>query len=225
MKITTVPIAVLRFQYQLVRLPLQVIEDRVVARMGAETPGRLFYERSLGVLDATVGHVLGDPKLKKRGSALAERSDALSRAARLDAAATAKEEHADAELEAKSAKAAEDQEQAREAKARGVEQARTEADQRKRAAADAAEKRADAAKRQVDDVAARRKLSAEKAERVAQASIRADEQKANAVAESKLKDAQAKRGEAESKRAQAARVEQLADVEKQTRQAARARKS
>ena len=48
MRITKVPFAVLRFQYQLVRFPLQLIEERVVSRMGTEAPARLFYERTLG---------------------------------------------------------------------------------------------------------------------------------------------------------------------------------
>src|ERR1700755_426980 len=112
MNITTVPFTVLRFQYQLARFPLQLIEDRVVGRLDTESPARLFYERSLGILDATVGHALGDATLHKRGSALAERSDALGRAARLDAAATQKEEHADAELQAKRDKAVQDREDA-----------------------------------------------------------------------------------------------------------------
>ena len=87
MKITDVPFAMLRFQYQLARLPLQLIEDRVVARMDSEEPARLFYERSLGLLDTTVGKALGAPELEQRGAALIERSDELRRAARLDAAA------------------------------------------------------------------------------------------------------------------------------------------
>ena len=78
----------LRFQYQLARFPLQLIEEQVVARMGSEAPARLFYERWLGGLDATVGKMLGDPDLEKRGAALIERSDALRRAAQLDATAT-----------------------------------------------------------------------------------------------------------------------------------------
>jgi hypothetical protein len=225
MNITTVPFALLRFQYQLVRLPLQVIEDRVIVRMGAEAPARLFYERSLGVLDATVGHVLGDQKLEERGSARAERSDALRRAARLDAAATQKAEHADAELNTKRDKVIDEHKIARKAKERGTEEARSEADERKRAAAEAAEKRTAAAKQQADEVAAQRRKSIDEGKREAQARIRAAEEKASAAAESKLKDAQAKRTEAESKRAQADRLEALADSEKQKRQAARASRS
>ena len=100
MEITDVPFAVLRFQYQLARLPLQLIEEQVVAGMSSEAPTRLFYERWLGGLDAAVGKMLGDPDLEKRGAALIERSDALRRAAQLDATATQNQERADDELKA-----------------------------------------------------------------------------------------------------------------------------
>ena len=95
MEITDVPFAVLRFQYQLARFPLQLIEEQVVAGMSSEAPTRLFYERWLGGLDATVGKMLGDPDLEKRGAALIERSDALRRAAQLDATATQTQEQAE----------------------------------------------------------------------------------------------------------------------------------
>ena len=110
MEITDVPFAVLRFQYQLARIPLQLIEEQVVAGMRSEAPTRLFYERWLGGLDATVGKMLGDPDLQKRGGALIERSDALRRAAQLDATATQNQEQAADELKVKRAKAIEDQE-------------------------------------------------------------------------------------------------------------------
>ena len=132
MEITDVPFAVLRFQYQLARFPLQLIEEQVVAGMSSEAPTRLFYERWLGGLDATVGKMLGDPDLEKRGTALIERSDALSRAAQLDATATQNQERADDELKAKRGKAIEDQKDARAVKEREVEEARTAAEERKR---------------------------------------------------------------------------------------------
>ena len=100
MKIAEIPFAALRFQYQIARIPLQLIEDQMAARLYKEAPMRLFYERSLGSLDAAVGNLLGDPKLSQRGTALVERSDALSRAAKLDAKADAKREQADAKLDA-----------------------------------------------------------------------------------------------------------------------------
>jgi hypothetical protein len=223
MRITRVPFAVLRFQYQLVRFPLQVLEEWVVARMGTEAPARLFYERSLGVLDATVGSALGDPRLRRRGALLADRSNALSRAAALEAMATQKQQQADAELKATHDEAIEDQKQARAAKEHAVEEAHAAAAERKRAATEAAERRTAAAKHQADEAAARRKNAAEEAKREEQAAIRAAEEKARAAAKSKLDDAEAKRRDAASKRAQADRVEELADVEKQKRQAARAK--
>ena len=141
MNTTDVPFAVLRFQYQIARIPLQLIEEQMAAWMGSEAPPRVFYERSLGALDATVGNLLGDPKLEKRGAALIEHSDALDRAAQLDATATQQHEQADDELKAKRDNAIKDQKDARAAKERQVKEARTAAEQRKRAAAQDAEKR------------------------------------------------------------------------------------
>ena len=133
----------------------------MAAWMGAEASPRLFYARWLGGLDATVGSLLGDPKLEKRGAALIEHSDALDGAAQLDATATQKHEQADDELKAKRDNAIKDQKDARAAKERQVKEARTAAEQRKRDAAQDAEKATAAAKQQADDVAAQRKNSAE----------------------------------------------------------------
>jgi hypothetical protein len=225
MKITDAPLAVLRFQYRIARFPLQLIEDRVVARMGTEVPARLFYERSLGLLDVAVGNALGDSRLEKWGGALAERSDALRRAAQLDTAADQGRQQSGADLKAKSDKAIEEQQNARAHKRREVEEARTLAEERKRAAEETAAQRTASAKKRADDVAAQRHNSAEAAKRTEQARIRANEQKAAVAAKSKLDDAQARRTKANTKRAQANRVEELADAEKQKRQSARANKN
>jgi hypothetical protein len=225
MKIMEGPLAVLRFQYRIVRFPLQLIEEQVVARMGTEVPARLFYERSLGLLDVAVGNALGDSRLEKQGGALAERSDALRRAAQLDAAADQARQQSGADLKAKSDKAIEDQQNARAAKEREVQEARISAEDRKQAAEAAAVQRTATAKKRADDVAAQRRKSAEAAKRTDQARIRANEQKATSAAKSKLDDARARRTEANTKRAQADRVEQLAHVEKHNRQSARANKT
>ena len=217
MKSTDVPFAVLRFQYQLARIPLQLIEAQMAAWMDSEAPPRLFYERSLGALDATVGNLLGDPKLEKRGAALIDRSDALGRVAQLDATAQ-KQEQADDELKAKRDNATKDRKDGRAAKQRQVKEAGTAAEPRKRAAAQDAEKRTAAAKQQADDVAAQLKKSAEAAKRDEQAKITVAELTATAAAESKRKDAQAKRSDAASRRAQEDQAEQLANVEKQNRE-------
>jgi hypothetical protein len=221
MRIIDDPQAVLRLQYRIVRFPLQIVEERVVARMGSEAPARLFYERSLGLLDAAVGNALGDLRLAKRGGALAERSDALRRAAQLDAAADQARQQSSADLKATSDTAIKEQQDARAAKEREVDEARSSAEERKRAAEKAAAQRTAAAKKQADDVAAQRRNAAEAVKRGKQARIRANEQKAAAAAKSKLDDAQARRTQADNKRAHADRVEELADSEKQKRQSER----
>lgn len=225
MRIIDAPLAVLRFQYRIARFPLQLIEDRVVARMGTEVPARLFYERSLGLLDVAVGNALGDSRLEKQGGALAERSDALRRAAQLDEAADGARQQSSADLKAKSDRAIEEQQDARAAKEAEVEEARTSAEDRKRAAEEVAAQRTATAKKRADDAAAQRHNSAEAVKRTKQDRIRENEQKAAAAANAKLDDAQARRAEANTKRAQADRVEELADAEKQKRQSARAKKN
>src|SRR6478736_6330424 len=185
MEITDVPFAFLRFQYQLARVPLQLIEEQVVAGMSSEAPTRLFYERWLGGLDAAVGKMLGDPDLQKRGAALIERSDALRHAAQLDATATQHQERAADELKAKRDKAIEEQKDARAVTEREVQEARTAAEERKGAAEEAAQKRTAAAKQQADELAAQLERSAEAPKREEQAKITAAEQKVTAAAESK----------------------------------------
>jgi hypothetical protein len=224
MKIAEIPFAVLRFQYQLARFPFYLIEGQLAARLVSEAPVRLFYERSLGAVDATVGKLLGDPELQRRGTALAERSTVLGRAAKLDAAATRRREQADAKLEATQKEVVTDIDEARAATEQEAREARDTAEKRKREADEAAQKRIAAAKKQAEDVATQRRKTAEAANRADHSRIQAAEQKATKAAESKLDDARQKRGEAVRKRAQADGVEELADIEKQNRRSARASK-
>ena len=221
MKITDVPFAVLRFQYQLARFPLQVIEERVVARLDDEAPARLFYERSLGMLDLAVGNALSAPRVEQRGAALVERSEALRRAAALDDAATEARDQADAELRATREEAQREQQQARDAKQREVADGRESAQKRKQDAAEAAQKRTEQAKQQADAVAAQRVKSAEELRKQEEAEIRAAEKSVENVAKAKLDDAHDKKVEATVKRAKADRVEDLADAEKENRKASR----
>ena len=63
-----------------------------------------------------MGNALGDLRLQKRGDALAERSDALRRAAQLDATSDQARQQSNADVKAKSDKAIDDQQEARAAK-------------------------------------------------------------------------------------------------------------
>jgi len=221
MSIVTIPRTILRFQYQFIRYPLQLIEERVVARMDAEAPARLVYERSLGVLDATVGNALGDARLKRSGASLAKRSDELARAARLEAAAKEEMRVADANLKASREDVVDEVQDARAERAQAVDDATTSAEKRKQAATQAAQKRAGDTKKEADDIAARLKKQAEAAKRADEQRIASAEKRVTAAADATLDDAKEKRDAAKAKRADADRLEQLADVEKEKRQAER----
>jgi hypothetical protein len=185
MSLNELPLAVLRYQYQMARVPFQLIEDQFVARMDPEAPARLLYERSLGALDATAGKMLGDPELEKRGAALARRGDALGRAAQLDATATQKQRQAADQLKAKRDKAKQVPNQARATKQRQVKQARSVAQERKQDATAAAQQLS-------DDLAPQRVNADETAKRDEQTQIRAAEDDAIIPAASDLADAQGK---------------------------------
>ena len=221
MSITELPLRLLRFQYQVARLPLQLIEDRFVAQMDSEAPARLWYERSLGMLDSAVGTALGDSAVRERGATLIERSDALRRAAMLDAAAEENLEASEAELKVTQEKALKEKQEAFQETTRETKEARAQAQQRKREAIEDAEERIVAGKNQADEVAAQRKKAVEETKRQEQAQIDAVERGAAKVATAKLDDAQDKRIDAASKRAQADRIEDLVDTEKEKRKADR----
>lgn len=214
MKITELPFAVLRFQYQLARIPLQMIEAQVLARLDEEAPARLMYERSLGRLDMAVGTALGAPDVERRGAALVERSDALARAARLDVAADRAVQEASGEVKDAIDAAAMVREVAEADKVDTVQQARAKAAHEKVAAINEAEESVETAKKQADKLADQRKDAVEATKREEQDRISAAEQSVTAVAEAEAEDAQKKRAAAASKLAQADRVEQLAEAKK-----------
>jgi hypothetical protein len=212
---------VLRVQYQIARIPLQLVEEQLVARLDSDARLRLFYERSLGALDAVAGNVLDSPRLAQRGATKIERSEKLMRAADLDAVANATVAQANSELKDARGAATQAVEDAQAEKAREAKQAQDSAEERKRATRETADQRADAAKKQADETAAQRKGAADAAKRVEHAVIRAGEKLAEVDAQAKLDEAQDNRSVAARKRADADRLEDLADEEKAKRRSAR----
>ncbi|MEH3132637.1 MAG: IF2 family translation initiation factor [Mycolicibacterium neoaurum] len=217
MNVMEVPRTIARAQYRWARIPLQLFEDRVVARFDAEAPARLFYERSVGVLDTLIGHALGDRKLSHDGAALAQRSAARGRAAQLDADADALRRQADEMLQEAREEVVQEREDARAAKRDAVAEAVSDADQRRRNATETAERNADAAARRAADAASQRRESVRQVQRGQIDRIDAAEDAVTADASDKRAAAQAKRADAADKRATADRVEDLAHAEKQGR--------
>jgi hypothetical protein len=212
--------AVLKVQYHIARVPLNLIEEQLVARLDADARLRLIYQRSLGALDAVAGNVLGSPRLAQRGANKIEASDKLMRAADLDAQANATIAQAGSELRDSRRAATQAVKDAHAEKAQEAKQARDTAEERKRAAREDADQRAAAAKEQADETAAQRKGAADAAKRLEHSVIRAGEKLAEVDAQAKLDDAQDKRGVAARKRAGADRLEDLADEEKAKRRSA-----
>lgn len=225
MKITEIPVAALRLQYRIARLPLRLFEQGVLARVDSEAPARLLYERSVGAVDSAVGSVLGDPDAVKRGSALVERSEALGEAARLDELATRKQEQADDELRRKRERVAAAPGKARDMTDRKVQETRSAAEERKRQAAQTAANQTADAKQRIDKAATNKVTAVETAKRAKQQTITAAEKSATAAAKSELDDAAEKRSEAVDKRMHADRADELAEAEKEQRREARAESS
>ena len=211
---------VLRVQYQIARIPLQLLDEQLVARLDAEARVRLFYQRSLGLLDTAAGIVLDSPRLAQRGVTNIERTDKLMRAADLDGEANATIAQANSKLRDARGAAVLATDNAHVETARAATQAQDTADERKRAARETADQLADAAKKQADESAAIRKRAADAAKQMRHAVIRAHEKLAEADAQAKLDDAEDDRGIATRKLARANRLEDLAAEEKAKRRSA-----
>jgi hypothetical protein len=220
MNFTDIPRGVLRLQYRIARLPLQLIERRI-ATMDPEAPARLLYERSFGAIDTAVGKALGDEELAQRGDALVERSEVRAKAARLDADAAQTKKLAVDELRKKRESAAAAAQKAHASSVERTEQVQADAAKDKQQAARNAAKRTTAAKQKVDEEAARRTEAADAAKRDQERVIAAREESAKAVADAGLEDAAAKRNDAVAKQLHADGVEGLADAEKAERRQAK----
>jgi hypothetical protein len=221
MRISDVPLAVLRVQYRIARTPLQLFEDRVVSQADSEAPARLFFERAVGALDAAAGNFLGDKDVEARGISRIEQAEARAEATRLDEDAEQTRRRAADELKQKQAKAAAAPREAREKAHERVSDAREAAEQGKQNAADAAASRTNAVKNKIDEAAKQKVVAAERTKRSAQDRSTAAENTATAAAEAELDDAADKRRAATGARAHADRLDDLSDAEKEQRRAAR----
>ena len=211
MEITDLPLSVLRFQYQMARVPFQVMEEQFVAGISSQAPARLFYEHWLGALDTAAGMVLRDPELKQRGAALAERSDALGRVAQLDATATRQQEQAADELKTKRDKAKQGLKHARATKQREVDGSaerlpKTAGGPQQRLARSVAPPRSSRPTKWLPSVSMRPKQPIAKS----RPRVGAGEENATKAAESDRNDAQTTRSDAATQRAQADQVENWA---------------
>jgi hypothetical protein len=218
MNALTIPRAVAGAEYTVIRLPLSVLETRVVERyLPEESPVRLGFERALGTLDATVGRVLSNPELTRRGAALARRSDVLAKAVALEEKAAVRKQEANAGL-TQAKRAAERKRVDATQRAQGVAK---ELHEQQKAERRAAEEKAEAAARaEVEAVEREAQAALEREQAQLEGRLTAIESRTaarTAKPQAELQDAAELRGEAARERKTAARLGQLAETEKAQR--------
>jgi hypothetical protein len=207
-------------EYAVLRLPLTVIANRVVGRyLEEDSRLRLGFEKTLGTIDTTVGRLVGDAALTRRGATLSHRSDMLQTAVVLEEKAEARKQAAEETLEQGKVKA-EARRRAAASRARAeVETIREEQAAEKQAAAQKAEAVAQARAREVErEVEARLQVvegrAEQQAERIAQRT-----KARTAKPKAQLKDATELASAAAKERSAAERLSDLADEEKARRKA------
>jgi hypothetical protein len=222
MKVLTVPRTAAALEYKALRLPAQVVEQRVVSRFLADDNAiRLGFERLLGTLDRQAGRLLCDEALTRRGDALIQRADVLARAVTLEQQAAATKEAADERLRAEKQAADERRAQARSERAQEARKARTADQAAKRRAAKKATSRVKAAAEAVDETVEATVSAEEERLQRAEESIKTRTSARTAAPKAQLEDAVEVTSEADRERQTAERLGDLADREKQERVQAR----
>jgi hypothetical protein len=72
--LSSLSLALLRVNYRLARLPLQLVEDVAVARLDEQAPIRLAYEQILIECDRAAAYLLSDRKAANRATELTRRT-------------------------------------------------------------------------------------------------------------------------------------------------------
>ena len=222
MNVLTLPRTVAAIEYKALRLPATLLQSQVVVRfLDEDSKLRLGFEKALGTLDEKAGSLLDNEALTDRGRVLRRRSEILGKAVQLEEVAEQRKAAAEATLREGRKKADQKREQARKGQQQGVQQALQEEQADKARAEREAKARLDAEKKRVGQQA-RAKATAVTSQLQAQESrIDATERARTAAPKAQLSDAVDKKRTADAERAQAERLAQLAETERETRKAAR----
>jgi hypothetical protein len=219
MNVLTLPRYVATLEYKALRLPATVLQSQVATLLSEDSKVRLTVEKTLGAIDEKVGGLLADDNLTNQGRLLRRRSEILGKAVQLEEVADQRKAAAEAALREGTKKA---------------ERARQKATDDQRQAVQAALREEQAAKQRVEDaararVAAEKKRVEERADARAQdvtAQLEAQEDRIDAVEEARtsapkaqLTGALEQKQKAETERAKAKRLADLAAAEAKSRKA------
>jgi len=207
----------IRFPYELSRLPLLVVDQGLSGRLRETSMPRVVIDRALGSGDKVVGALLRDPEITRRGSERLERSAKLVTADRLDREAGVRRQEARDTAAAGRQEAAARREEAQDTAAAGLQEADAVEARGTRQAEEDARARATVEKDAADRRAATRAESAEKRKLAKQEAADTDEEAARRAAEADLDEADRTETEAGESRADAERLSDLTEAKKQER--------
>ena len=220
MNVLTVPRTVAALEYKALRLPATVGAS-LVSRLDEESRVRLAYEKALGNVDATVGKLLKNEDLTRRGTALSRKAEVLETAVRLEEKAEQRKAAAGEALREQKSAAAEQRRTAEQDKAQELRRLR----EQEKAAKKAVKEQADAQERaaaQAVQTKAQASIAAER-DRLADTEARIEQRTAarTAAPKAQLSEAIERKQTADAERSAADRMAQLAEAERESRRAAK----
>jgi hypothetical protein len=203
--------------YEIARLPLAVVDDKLLDRLPESSAPRVVLDRTLGSADKVAGALLRNPGIAQRGAERVERSTKLATAARLEKKADARREQAAETGAAGRKEAAQKREAARDRAVSAVVEAEEAEIRGKQQAEAEAERTAAAKKAAADQRAAVRTEQAEKRKASVTSAAEAKKKASQRRTKSELDDARESKKSAAEERADAERLSELTDAKKKAR--------
>lgn len=226
MDVLTYPKKAVALEYRALSLPARLVETQVVTRLlEQDSVVRLSYERALGSLDETVGRLLGDADLERRGTALRRRTEVLERAVTLEQEAAQKAAEAQESLQQGSQAARERRAAASKKAARRTTQALEQEKADKARIAEETDAREQAEKSRIEAQEKARAKAADDARRAEKARIAAAEKAVTAAPAAQLEDALEEQATSDAQRDKADTLAALAAKENENRAAERRARS
>lgn len=223
MPLTSLPRALGRLEYKLLRRPSQFLQQNYLARLPEDNPRRLLVERALGGADEFAGRLLGDDEIRARGTQLKERAALLGQARKLDADASERRAAAEDKLEADKQRAAEERREAVQQQQQELAEARREEQQAKQQAREQAAQQAAERQKQADKRADKRLQAVSGTRQQHEQQLNQQERKAAEERKERENAARSEVQKAQAERAKADRLDDLADAEKADRVSQRQR--
>jgi hypothetical protein len=211
------PGILLTVPYKLYRVPLAVLDHHVAQRLRVDSPPRLAFDRALGSYDRMDGRLLNNDDIAEQGRERIARSGKLAGAVALERDAAARREQAAKAAVSGHRSATAKRQQARRRLADGLDAADAAERQGKQRAATRARAQAKDKKQRADAVTKRRVNSIHDGLKQVDAATEAKLRQTRRGAKAKLDDAATTKAAANSARANADQLGQLATSKRNSR--------